>query len=182
MRPGPEEQPTIVEWIEALSSREMSPAAGSAAAIAGALGVALLMKLARRTPPESISGYEDLIQQLAAARDRLLALAEADAWATRAWASTHRRHEDDEERTAALQMLIEVPLEAAELCRTVRLAAQPLLETGHPPARPDGQVGVELLQTSQRGMCRLAQENVASLRDPSQIRRVGDRLGNLRED
>lgn len=167
--------------MEALSARQVSPAAGSAAAIAAALGVALLIKLARRTRPEAISGHEQLLEELLIARDRFLALAEADAWATRSWVSTHGRHEDDEERRAALEMLVEVPLEAADLCRSTRLGAQPLLERGHPPARPDGVVGMALLETSQRGMCRLAQANVANLRDPSQIERVRDRLDDLGE-
>lgn len=40
-----------IRWLEALSAARASPAAGSAAAIVGALGAALLIKLARLTRP-----------------------------------------------------------------------------------------------------------------------------------
>lgn len=38
--------PGVVGWLEVLSASRASPAAGSAAAITGALGVSLLIKLA----------------------------------------------------------------------------------------------------------------------------------------
>lgn len=182
VHPDPGEQPTIAEWLEALSSRSVSPAAGSAAALTAALGTALLVKLARWTPDEDVRGHKELLDELVSARDRLLALAASDAWANTAWASTRARHVDDEERQAALRMLIQVPLEAAELCREVCLAAQDLVETGHPPARPDGHVGMELLRTSQESLRGLVEINVLHAQDDPLVNGLQERLERLRED
>jgi formiminotetrahydrofolate cyclodeaminase len=168
-----------VEWLERLSAAQVSPAAGSAAAIAAGLGVALLIKLARRTRPRDVSGYHRLLSQLVTARDRLLALAEADASAIDAWLATRQLEEGGPEREAALRAMVAVPLEAAELCRTIQCEAQQLLACGHPPARPDGEVGARLLQASQRSLRHLAQANVSLLRDPSLIKTVQKRLAEL---
>lgn len=170
---------SAVGWLEALSARPVSPAAGSAADLAAALGVALLIKLARRTRPQEISGYEQLLDRLLGARDRLTALAEADASAITAWLSTRQLEERDPARQAALKALVDVPLEAAELCRAMRLEAQPLLERGHPPARPDGHAGVQLLEASQQALCLLVQANLPTLTDAALIETVRSRLENL---
>lgn len=169
----------IDDWLEALSARPISPAAGSAVALSGALGVALLIKLARRTRPQEISGYEQLLDRLLGAKDRLTALAEEDASAITAWLSTRRLDECDPARRAALQTLVDVPLEAAELCQAIQIEAQPLLERGHPPALPDGQAGIRLLEASQRALSLLVRANLPLLTDPALTERVQNRLENL---
>ena len=162
-----------------MSAAEIAPAAGSAAAIAAALGVALLIKLARRTRPQDVLELSCLLDQLLTVRGQLLTLAQADASAIAAWISTRHLDESDPKRQAALRTMVEVPLEAAELCRTARCEAQPLLDCGHPPARPDGEVGVQLLDVSQHSLRYLAQANVSMLRDPSLVETMKSRLEAL---
>lgn len=167
------------DWLDALSTARASPAAGSAAALTAALGTALLIKLARLTRPEAVPGHDRLLARLELARDRLMTLADADAAAIDGWVRTRRRRDDDPDRRAALQALVDVPLAAAELCHAIRLEVQPLLEQGHAPARPDGQVGVRLLAASQHALCDLVRVNRPVLTDAARIASVNARLEQL---
>lgn len=166
-------------WLDALSSARASPAAGSAAAITGAMGVALLIKLARLTPPQEISSHDRLLARLLAVRDRLATLADADASAIVAWIRTRRLAANDPARQAALQTLVDVPLEAAELCQAIRREAQPLLECGHPPALPDGQAGIQLLKACQHTLYILIEANLHTLADTTLIEAAKTRLEQL---
>jgi formiminotetrahydrofolate cyclodeaminase len=177
VEPGAE----AIGWLETLSAARASPAAGSAAALAGALGVALLIKLARLTRPQDIPDHDQLLARLLAARDRLMALAQADAEALIAWMRTQRLPADDPARQAALWAMVDVPLEAAELCQAIVIEAQPLLERGHPPALPDGQVGIQLLDACRRAQCSLVRANLPALADVALIETVQIRLEQLNQ-
>ena len=166
-------------WLKALSVAQPSPAAGSAAAITGAMGVALLIKLARLTPPQEIANHDRLLAQLLVARNRLAALAGADASAITTWIRTRRLSASDPVRQAALQTLVEVPLEAAELCQAIRREAQSLLEHGHRPALPDGQAGIQLLLAGQHTLCILIEANLHTLVDTVLIKAAKTRLEQL---
>jgi formiminotetrahydrofolate cyclodeaminase len=117
------------------------------------LGVALLIKLARLTRLQDIPDHDRSLARLLTARDRLVALADADAAALTAWMHSRRLPANDPARRAALRALVDAPLEAAELCQTIAIEAEPLLEHGHPPALPDGQVGIQLLDACRRAQC-----------------------------
>ena len=167
------------DFWEVVAAPTPGPAAGSAVAIAGALGVALLIKLARLTRPQDIPDHDRLLARLLAVRDRLVALADADSSAVTAWIRTRRLPADDSARQAALRAIVDVPLEAAELCRAVAIEVQPLLERGYPPALPDGQVGVQLLEVCQRAQCSLVQANLPALADANLIEATRTRLAQL---
>ncbi len=83
------------------------------------------------------------------------------------------------ERQAALRAAVSLALEVAEVCSRAARAARPVLEHGRVAARPDGEAGVELLRAAQQGLPRLAQANVAVLRDTSLISAVQSRLDDL---
>jgi formiminotetrahydrofolate cyclodeaminase len=166
-------------WLEALSAARASPAAGSAASIAGALGVALLIKLARLTQPQDVPDHDGLLACLLTSRDRLVALAEADAAALTAWLPVQRLPADDPDRQAALRAMVDIPLEAAELCQAIASEAQPLLVHGHPPALPDGQVGIQLLAACRRAQIGLVRANLPSLADTALTEAVQSRLEQL---
>ena len=168
-------------WLETLSAARASPAAGSAAALAGALGVALLIKLARLTPSQDVPNRDQVLARLLAARDRLTALAQADAEALSAWVRTRPLPADDPARQTALRDMVDVPLEAAELCQAIAIEAQPLLGHGHPPALPDGQVGLQLLAACRRAQCHLVEANLPALSDADLIESVQTRLEQLNQ-
>jgi formiminotetrahydrofolate cyclodeaminase len=168
-----------IRWLEALSAARVSPAAGSAAAFAGALGVALLIKLARLTRLQDIPDQDRLLVRLLATRDQLVALADADSVAITAWIRTRRLPSDDPVRQATLRAMVDVPLEAAELCQTIAIEAQLLLERGYPSALLDGQVGIQLLNACQRATCSLVWANLPALADASLIEAIRTRLEEL---
>lgn len=86
------------------------------------------------------------------------------------WADVKARgHADDPDRQAGLGAIVDVPLEAAELCQSTAIEAQPLLEGGYPPALPDGQVGIQLLEACQRALCILIRAHLPALVDATPI-------------
>lgn len=155
----------IRDWLQAVSARRASPAAGSAIGISAALGAALLIKQARLSSLEALPEREQLVDKLVAARDGLLALAESDAAAIAAWLRMRRLAEDDPARCATVQAMAEMPLEAMALCQAALLAAQPLLERGCPGALADGQVGAQMLAAGQRAFGLLAEANLSAVGD-----------------
>jgi formiminotetrahydrofolate cyclodeaminase len=120
-----------------------------------------------------------LLDRLVSVRDQLVALADADSSAMTAWIRTRPLPADDPARQAALRAIVDVPLEAAELCQTITVEAQPLLECGYPPALPDGQVGIQLLETCQRAQCSLFWANLPALADTNWIEATRTRLKQM---
>ena len=88
-----------------------------------ALVVVLLIRLARRTRPQDVPEPSCLVDQLLTVRGQLLTLAHADASAIAAWISTGHLDENDPKPQAALRAIVEVPLEAGELCRAARASS-----------------------------------------------------------
>jgi formiminotetrahydrofolate cyclodeaminase len=172
----------LQSWLQALAGGRASPAAGSAAALSGAMGVALLIKVARLTAPDRVPGHARLLAELLEALERLQALAHADAAAIDAWIEGRRSHAAGVPRQEALAGLVAAPLEAAELCRAVRLAARPLLEHGFAPASLDGQVGVQLLRACERASCTLVRADLGLLADRDLAAALEGRLELLEKE
>lgn len=172
----------LQSWLQALAAGRASPAAGSAAALSGAMGVALLIKVARLTAPGQVPGHARLLAGLLEALERLQALAHADAAAIDAWIDSRRSRAPGLPRQEALARLVAVPLEAAELCQAVRLAARPLLEHGFAPASLDGQVGVQLLRACERASCTLVRADLGLLADRDLAAMVEARLESLEKE
>ena len=72
--------------------------------------------------------------------------------------------------------------EAAELCQAIAVEAQPLLEHGHPPALPDGQVGIQLLDACRRAQSSLVRTNLTAPAGLALIETVRPRLEQLNTD
>jgi len=154
-------------WLEAISSARVSPAAGSAATLAGALSVALLIKLARLEGPSGFPDHEWLLDELIAARVQLVALAERDAQALAAWPRSAQQDSDGSGEGDVVEALVSVPRQGAELCSQILLKARPLLGHVRAVAQPDAQVAVQLLQTCQRALESLVEANLALFPDLS---------------
>jgi formiminotetrahydrofolate cyclodeaminase len=172
---------TLTGWLDAISEAGGAAAAGSAAALAGALGVALLAKLARLTPAEAMPEAVPLLAQLQATQAQLVALARADAAAVSTWLAYRHLPAGEPVREEALQVLIQGPLEAADLCREVQRAAHPLLERGHSPAVPDGQAGLRLVEVCGRIMLDLVRADLPLMQEAQQRATLAARLERLEE-
>ena len=113
-------QTTVSDYLRALASTSAVPGGGSAAALASAMGCALIEMVARlsvKRAPDPAGA--ELLQQLAteAGRlmDRLLELSQEDIDAYRAVVRTRRERPDDGEALArAWERAAEVPLASAQ--------------------------------------------------------------------
>jgi len=172
--------PRSLDWPTRLSRRAVSPAAGSAAALTAAMGVGLLIKLARRTESEEIPEHRERLARLLEARGRFAITAEDDASAIRDWLSAEGLEEDDPTRQAAVEALITVPLEAAELCDWVRNTAELLLQRGHALTIPDGRAGMRLITTSQEIFCTLVEADLGAVANRALVNRIQQRLEKVK--
>jgi len=149
---------TLPSFLDALSSADPTPGGGSAAALVGATGAALLAMVAGmpKTRTNAITEREALDQahtELMAVRETLVALIDRDAAAYDLVVAAFRKpkatDEDRVARKAAIQdatrVATEVPVETIEACVDAMRAGLAPIAHGNPSAASDGKVGFRLL-------------------------------------
>jgi formiminotetrahydrofolate cyclodeaminase len=171
---------TVSAFLEALAAPEPTPGGGTASAIAGAMGTALLMMVAglprtRANTDAERATLEEARAALAAVRNRLAELADVDADAFAAVMSAYRlpKATDEEKATRrqavqrALGDATESPLNVlratAEAARGARLVAA----LGNRSAVSDVRVALELLEAAAAGAAANVEINLVSLDDQS---------------
>jgi formiminotetrahydrofolate cyclodeaminase len=168
----------LAAFLEALASAESTPGGGSAAAVAGATGAALVAMVGRLT--EGKEGYEevwDAMSRMVAtadqAREAFLSLADRDTAAFRAVMAAFRMPKDSEEdklaRSAAIQgaylEAADVPAEVARRAVELMRAAVEAIESGNSNAASDGVAAANLLFTAAQGALANVAINVGSIKD-----------------
>jgi formiminotetrahydrofolate cyclodeaminase len=138
---------TVAAFVEALGAATPTPASGTGAAVAGAIGAALAELAAR------VSGDEESATRLQALGARLLELADEDAEAYRSFVSTRSAE--------ARQRTIDVPLAIAETAGEAGALARGLVERVKRSVAGDAEAGAELAAAAERVGRRLAEINVA---------------------
>ena len=140
---------SLDEFTSRLASADPTPGGGSASAVAGAFGAALIAMLARLSMGRG--GDDAFFTRTAEAMDRareaLLDFAAEDARAFDAvMAAMHMPRRSDEEKQArasamqqAMRDAADVPLDVAGEAVTVLEAACQILPTANPSAASDGQ-------------------------------------------
>ncbi len=149
---------TLPSFLDALSSADPTPGGGSAAALVGATGAALLAMVAGmpKTRTNAIAEREALDQahtELMAVRETLVALIDRDAAAYDLVVAAFRKpkatDEDKVARKAAIQdatrVATEVPVETIQACVAAMRAGLAPVAHGNPSAASDGKVGFRLL-------------------------------------
>ena len=117
---GPVSEATVGDYLRALASTAAVPGGGSAAALASAMGCALLSMVAklsvkRAGDPASAEVLQRLAPEADRLMERLLELGQQDIDAYRAVVVTRRERPDAGDVLArALERAAEVPLEAAQ--------------------------------------------------------------------
>ena len=166
---------SLDEFTSHLASADPTPGGGSASAVAGAFGAALIAMLARLSMGRG--GDDALFTRTAEGMDRvrttLLDLAAQDARAFDVvMAATRMPRRSDEEkqaRTSAVQRAMrdaaEVPLDVAGQAVTVLEAACQILPTANPNAASDGGVAVLLSYAAAQGAIANVRINLASIRE-----------------
>lgn len=168
-------QLTLEAFTARLASSDPTPGGGSASAVAGALGAALVAMLARLSTDRG--GDDALFARTAAAMDAawpvLLDAAAEDAKAFDAVMTAMRlpRGTDDEKREraraiqSAMRAAAEAPLEVAAQALAVLEAARAILPTANSNAVSDGGVGVLLAHGAAHGAIANVRINLKAIKD-----------------
>jgi methenyltetrahydrofolate cyclohydrolase len=174
------------ELLDRFAAPDPTPGGGSAAALAGALGAALVSMVCAmpKTRTGAVPERARLDAALAWAREageRLRALVEEDARAYDAVVAGYRLPKGTDEDKAARKSAIaaamaratEVPLETAEACLVVLKSAEEAVSHGNPNAVSDARTGAALAWAGLVGAAENVRINAASLPE-------GDRAAALR--
>jgi formiminotetrahydrofolate cyclodeaminase len=171
------EQP-VEEFLAAMASESPTPGGGAAAALAGALGAALLSMVCHLTlgreryasVEAEVAGWRDQAEEL---RLDLLALVEQDAAAYGELAAAYKLPRADDttraDRARAIQEALigatEVPMRIAECCTRVMDLCRPVAEHGNASVVSDAGVAVLLAEAALRGAMLSALVNLKAIKD-----------------
>ena len=182
----------IEAFLEGVAGEHPTPGGGSSAAVAGAMGAALVAMVGRLTVGkakyEAVAGrLEELIRRADEARERFLALADRDAEAfDRVMAAMRMPKGTEEERSARSEALgaasaeaADVPLRVARLALDVLALSIEAIETGNPNAASDGAAGAQVLAASARSAIYNVEINLGSLQDPAAVARLRSEVAEL---
>ncbi len=172
----------VEQFLEALASKEPVPGGGSGAALAGALGAALVSMVCNLTIGKK--GYESVQEEMEAIlvqseriRIELPRLLEADTQAYSQVMAAYRlpRASDEEKqaRNEAIQQRLkeaaEVPLRIAEQCGQIVALALPAAQMGNKWAVSDAGVGALLGEAALRSALLNVHINLASIHDAGYV-------------
>ena len=183
---------SVRELIAAFRSSDPTPGGGSASALAGAIGAALLAMVAGLGRP-STTDQEDLERLGVAGRreavlsDELASLVDRDAEAYDAVMAAYKLPKANEEekhrRSAqiqqALQGAIQSPLDVMRLCTEAAEHATVIASFGNANAASDVRVAVEMLSAGLRGARANVEINLESLKDPARVEAIRDEVARL---
>jgi len=176
---------SLPDLLDAFASSTPVPGGGSAAALTGATGVALLIMVAGL--PKTRTGASSESAELAAAsarlrplRDTLTALIDRDAEAYASVVNAFRLPKGDDAQAArrrqaiasAMMSATETPLDTMRVCRQALASALIVARHGAASASSDVGVAIELLRAASQGAAMNVDTNLASLRDATYLDRV----------
>ncbi len=183
---------SVDDFLAAVAADSPAPGGGSVAALAGALGGALIAMVARLTlGRERYVAYDAemraALPQAEALRQTLTGLMDADAAAYSAVTAAYKlpRETDAQrvERTAAIQAALriatDVPLAVAAACVDVLELAVQLAAHGNRSAASDAAVAALMAYAGLQAAVRNVRSNVGSLRDESFVAEAGRRAAAL---
>ncbi|MGE3274621.1 MAG: cyclodeaminase/cyclohydrolase family protein [Vicinamibacterales bacterium] len=182
---------TVSAFMDALASGEPTPGGGTASAMAGAMGVSLLVMVAGL--PRTKTNADEEKAALAAARDalapigaKLLDFADADAASfdqvMAAYKLPKASDEEKQARKAAIQKGFEaatsVPVETLLAAAEALDQALAVARFGNPSAASDVGVGLALLEAAAAGAAANVQINLESLTDEAFVVRAKAQLAD----
>jgi formiminotetrahydrofolate cyclodeaminase len=180
---------TLRQLLDRLGSSDPTPGGGAAAALAGALGAALVEMTANLTIGRpKLAAVEDqaraIERRAAELRSRLSALADADAAAFDQVSAAYKLPRD--ERHAAVQAALitaaEVPLETARIASDVLALAEEAAPLLNPSVISDVMVGALLAHAALNGAMVNVEVNIAAMDDLDAARRFSSELARLTLD
>jgi len=185
----------LADLIDAFSSTDAVPGGGSAAALAGALGVSLLMMVAglpktRTGAPEETAVLAEAASRFHPLRDALVELVDRDSDAYRQVLAAFRLPKVSEAEQAArteaidaaTRAAIDAPLETMRFCQQALRGAVIVATNGSRKTTSDVGVAVELLMAALRGARLNVDINLAGLNDETYAARIREEVEELVAD
>jgi formiminotetrahydrofolate cyclodeaminase len=185
----------VTDLLDAFASNEPVPGGGSASALAGAVGVSLLIMVAglpktRTGAPEETADLAEASARLRPLRDELLVLVDEDSAAYRAVVAAMRLPKgtdgEAQARRAAMdeatRAATEAPLETMRACQQALRGAVIVAGAGNRNASSDAAVAIDLLMTALRGAALNIEVNVKGFADASFVARVSEERAQLLAD
>jgi formiminotetrahydrofolate cyclodeaminase len=187
-------QSSVGEFLDDLASGAPTPGGGSAAAIMGAMGAALVSMVCRVTIGRK--GHEAVAAEMEAVRDeadklraRLTAMVAEDVAAFDGLMAAYRLPKSGEEeqrlRSAAIQSSLraatETPLQCARACAEVVALSRRAGESGYAGVISDAGVGVLAANSALRSAALNVYINAPSLKDKAFVSQATQELEKLLE-
>jgi glutamate formiminotransferase/formiminotetrahydrofolate cyclodeaminase len=185
----------LADLLDAFASTEAVPGGGSAAAVAGALGVSLLLMVAGMTKtksgaPEETADLADAAARLRSVRNTLIALIDRDSDAYRGVIAAFKRPKGSEQEQSARARAIDdatraatdAPLDTMRACQQALGGAVVVAKNGNRNASSDVAVAIELLLAAMRGAHVNVDVNLNGLADASYVTDVTLECDALQRD
>jgi formiminotetrahydrofolate cyclodeaminase len=179
--------------LDAFATNEPVPGGGSAAALAGALGVSLLLMAAglpktKHGTPEEVADLAETAARLRPLRETLQQLIDRDSAAYTAVMAAYRlpkgtAEEQDARRQAirtAMRDATDTPLDTLRTLQQALEGACIVAEKGAPAAATDVAVAIELLGAVARGAALNVEVNLPAVKDEAYVNRTREETGMLR--
>ena len=180
---------SVSDLLDAFSSPDPTPGGGSAAALTGALGAALLAMAAglpktRTGVPAERQALDKAQAELVGLQRTLLELVDRDAAAYDLVVAAFRKPKatDDEKslRSAAIQdamrVATEVPVETFRAAAAAMVAGRTVAASANPSAASDILVGAQSLMLAMSGALANVEINIGSLKDTALVDDLTSRL------
>ena len=182
----------LADLIDAFSSTDAVPGGGSAAALAGTIGVSLLLMVAglpktKTGAPEETADLAEASSRLHPLRDGLLDLVDRDSDAYREVLAALRLPKGSEAEKAtrteaidrATRSATDAPLDVMRLCQQALRGAVVVASNGSRKTTSDVGVAVELLVAALRGARLNVEINLAGLDDEPYTARIKEEVDEL---
>ena len=181
---------TLRAFSDELSADTPVPGGGSAAAYAGAMGAALAAMVARITvKKESSEALHAFAEEMDGLRAEFLRFVDEDSAAYARVAAAMKLPRKTEDEKAARQEAIQeallgasrVPLEVARTARRLLDACERAVESASPMTASDVGVGALMAEAALRGAALNVMINLASIKDPAQVKVLSEDLDRVLE-
>ena len=185
----------VEDLLDAFASSEPVPGGGSASALAGAMGVSLLVMVAglpktRTGAPEESADLSEASSRLRPLRETLTSLIDKDSEAYEAVLAAYRLPNGTDAEKAARRAAVEtamrgatdVPLDTMRACQQALRGAITVARNGNTSAATDTGVGIHLLLAGLRGAGLNVDVNTSSITDAAYVSRVKEEREELERE
>ncbi len=182
----------VTTFLDELASSAPAPGGGSVAALAGALGAALVsmvcnLTVGKKKYADVQDDIQALLEQSEALRHELVDLLEADVRVYTSVSKAYKMPRETEEEKAARREAIqaalkdatEVPMKVAEACVKILDLCTPAAEKGNVNAVSDAGVAALMAEAALRSAALNVLINLGAIKDEEFVRRERARLDAL---